>query len=880
MALQSQTHPNSGNSYYITNYAPSFNPSTMVSLRSPVEIIFTSSIQTDLYGYLDQTPSSFTISENNANLSTINSLVFDGANSKTTMNVYDVNNAIAEPVIQQWSHTSSIVNGVFKVGNKQLNDEPNALVMSNSGNVTTFNQNSVIQKIDGVNQRVRFTNTLVDPLIYTEIGGSSASAGTVKCAVDGVAGTFANVVVDPTKISYNTGSIGQGKAIMGVNNSAPYQYYTSSKNAIEFVVDDVGAVITPLALNIDGTATMISTLNVPTLKQGNVIQTIDGANTRTRFANVTDVTSYVEINEIPTAPSLIVLNALAQMKITPSTIAISNFSASPSQVAKIGTMPAFPNTFMLESYRDTQIRTAVGSLSTATFKEDGTTELLSTLTVPALKQGNIIQTIDGTNTRTRFRNTADVTIACVEINQIPSAPSLVVYNANTQMKMTPSTIEITNFAAGPQQVGKIGTIPSLPGIFMLESYHDTQIRTNISGFSTATFKEDGTTELLSTLKVPYISTTNIQANLISSVNIRASTISSINVNTTNLNANTILATSISSQNISTTNLLATSISSLNISTTNLLATSISTNSLLATSISTTNLVVNSLPYSPFYPGMVIPYTGSTPSLTGWLWCNGQSVDGTNPLYATLFALIGIYYGGSGTTFNVPDLRSRTIFGSMNGSYLPSQFTFQIFATGWGSIPVIFPALSVPPGLLPNNQCAIVNMIEAGFELAVGMTLKTANPALDPNTYTITEIINYSGGSGTYTTNATYPVIVLNTPTSFNLNNTDCIITNVNNYLQMGSQTRNNMVTQEALQVGPHQHLAFTTQSLVANTASAAGPVTLPSPVNNVSTSFNQPNLSYILPDPNFPHLTNFGSQKPAVMPNIPSAVFMNYIIKL
>lgn len=388
MALQSQTYANSGNAYYIQGGIPN-NPSTMTALNGPVEILFTSTIKGDYYGELNQTPSTFTISENlTSSLSTINFITMDPdpLNPTIRMGINDIISAFpGEPIIQQWTQASTIINGVFKVGTKQLNNEPNALIMFNQGNTATIKRNNVLQQIDGFNERNRFTNATIDPILYTEIGGSSASAGTVKCAN---AGNFTNVIIDPAKISYNVANT--GKAITGVNSSAPYQFYESSKNAIEFVVDDVGAVITSLSLNKNGTITMISTLNVPTLQQGNVIQTIDGANTRTRFANLTDaLTAYVEINEIPTAPSLIVLNSQAQIKITPSTIAISNFSASPSQVAKIGTYPAFPNILMIESYSDTQIRTSVGSLSTATFKENGNTELLSTLTVPYISTTNV-----------------------------------------------------------------------------------------------------------------------------------------------------------------------------------------------------------------------------------------------------------------------------------------------------------------------------------------------------------------------------------------------------------------------------------------------------------------------------------------------------------
>lgn len=55
---------------------------------------------------------------------------------------------------------------------------------------------------------------------------------------------------------------------------------------------------------------------------------------------------------------------------------------------------------------------------------------------------------------------------------------------------------------------------------------------------------------------------------------------------------------------------------------------------------------------------------SSPS-SGWLLCDGSAVSRTT--YATLFAAIGTAYGaGNGTTtFNVPDLRGRTLVGRDN-----------------------------------------------------------------------------------------------------------------------------------------------------------------------------------------------------------------------
>lgn len=67
-------------------------------------------------------------------------------------------------------------------------------------------------------------------------------------------------------------------------------------------------------------------------------------------------------------------------------------------------------------------------------------------------------------------------------------------------------------------------------------------------------------------------------------------------------------------------------------------------------------------------GMLAPYAGST-APTGWLLCAGQAVSRTT--YASLFAAISTTYGsGDGsTTFNLPDLRGRTIAGvdNMGGS---------------------------------------------------------------------------------------------------------------------------------------------------------------------------------------------------------------------
>jgi len=67
-------------------------------------------------------------------------------------------------------------------------------------------------------------------------------------------------------------------------------------------------------------------------------------------------------------------------------------------------------------------------------------------------------------------------------------------------------------------------------------------------------------------------------------------------------------------------------------------------------------------------GMLAPFAG-TSAPSGWFLCYGQAVSRTT--YAALFTAIGTVYGiGDGsTTFNLPDLRGRTIAGQddMGGS---------------------------------------------------------------------------------------------------------------------------------------------------------------------------------------------------------------------
>ena len=65
----------------------------------------------------------------------------------------------------------------------------------------------------------------------------------------------------------------------------------------------------------------------------------------------------------------------------------------------------------------------------------------------------------------------------------------------------------------------------------------------------------------------------------------------------------------------------------------------------------------------FPTGTVTPYTGAVLPDDQWVDCDGTSYDGTQLRYASLWALLGTTYGGTGiTSFKVPSLGGRVPVG--------------------------------------------------------------------------------------------------------------------------------------------------------------------------------------------------------------------------
>lgn len=62
------------------------------------------------------------------------------------------------------------------------------------------------------------------------------------------------------------------------------------------------------------------------------------------------------------------------------------------------------------------------------------------------------------------------------------------------------------------------------------------------------------------------------------------------------------------------------------------------------------------------PGFMALYAGSTDP-NGWFVCDGRSLSTT--IYPDLFSVIGYRYGGTGSSFNLPNLFGRSVFGVDN-----------------------------------------------------------------------------------------------------------------------------------------------------------------------------------------------------------------------
>lgn len=168
-------------------------------------------------------------------------------------------------------------------------------------------------------------------------------------------------------------------------------------------------------------------------------------------------------------------------------------------------------------------------------------------------------------------------------------------------------------------------------------------------------------------------------------------------------------------------------------------------------------------------GALMPFAGSS-APSGWLLCFGQQVSRST--YAALFAVLGTAYGtGDGsTTFNLPDLRGRTVAGRDNmGGSAASRLTAAgsgvagdtLGASGGAETHVLTTAQ------IPAHQHFVANTVSTTANLSTTNTLavdasygSNASYNLAGSSTTATLGLTSSVGTGAAHNNV-QPTIILN-----------------------------------------------------------------------------------------------------------------------
>lgn len=154
--------------------------------------------------------------------------------------------------------------------------------------------------------------------------------------------------------------------------------------------------------------------------------------------------------------------------------------------------------------------------------------------------------------------------------------------------------------------------------------------------------------------------------------------------------------------------------------------------------STIASAVSSSPTFPYVPvGTINSYVSST-APTGWLLCNGQTV--ATSTYPTLFALIGYTYGGSTSTFGVPNLAGRFLAGASSSlSSTIGATGGSLTATGTASVNYGFGNGAGPGG---GGSPVIYGPTATGAGVSTGTFSGTATSTAIPPYFIVNYIIKY------------------------------------------------------------------------------------------------------------------------------------------
>ena len=171
-------------------------------------------------------------------------------------------------------------------------------------------------------------------------------------------------------------------------------------------------------------------------------------------------------------------------------------------------------------------------------------------------------------------------------------------------------------------------------------------------------------------------------------------------------------------------------------------------------------------------GTVVTFGGSN-APAGWLLCDGSVRSGTNAAFNALFAAIGKTYGpgdGTASSFNLPDLRGRTVMGAGQGSGLSNRLLAVKVGTETEAVPLPLHTHTLNGGIgsggsahSHNIKAWLSNGSTRMLDSAPGTTASQFNADTDldgAHTHSHTFSIANAGTSGASVNNL-QPSIVLN-----------------------------------------------------------------------------------------------------------------------
>ena len=185
-------------------------------------------------------------------------------------------------------------------------------------------------------------------------------------------------------------------------------------------------------------------------------------------------------------------------------------------------------------------------------------------------------------------------------------------------------------------------------------------------------------------------------------------------------------------------------------------------------------VMTLFPESLLATGMMLEYpVPGVTAPTGFVWADGAAYDGTDPLYAALYALYGTQFGNGGGLagyFNVPNRNGRTPVGAGSGGYaesfLPAAITSGLVTvvsnnSRWiTGMPVTFTTSgTAPTGLVNGTVYYVIRVSATTIRLAStlanaqnGMAITTSTQGSGTHTLThlfTTRVLGETGGEETH-----------------------------------------------------------------------------------------------------------------------------------